>query len=158
MVLFLTSLLILPLDNASSTGGQFSGFDFFSAIVDACPFIKSGWSYREMHQLPVRKSVTLELPHVEKIQSFLFRWALWCMPNKSSRWKEMLMFHRIVQPRNANNCFARQNFFHPNDLHSAQPPPVVEHIFVTILWLSFDINGIFYVRTKIMKRNKKKSY
>ena len=46
------------------------GSDFFSALVDA--FLYHSWPSatrdREMHQLVLRKSQTLELPHVEKIQ------------------------------------------------------------------------------------------
>ena len=52
---------------------QFSGLDFFSALVDA--FLYHSWPSatrdREMHQLVLRKSQTLELPHVEKIHSLL---------------------------------------------------------------------------------------
>ena len=47
------------------------GSDFFSALVDA--FLYHSWPSatrdREMHQLVLRKSQTLELPHVEKIHS-----------------------------------------------------------------------------------------
>ena len=46
------------------------GSNFFSALVDA--FLYHSWPSatrdREMHQLVLRKSQTLELPHVEKIQ------------------------------------------------------------------------------------------
>ena len=49
------------------------GSDFFSALVDA--FLYHEWPSatrdREMHQLVLRKSQTLELPHVEKIQLHL---------------------------------------------------------------------------------------
>ena len=45
------------------------GSNFFSALVDA--FLYHSWPSatrdREMHQLVLRKSQTLELPHVEKI-------------------------------------------------------------------------------------------
>ena len=45
------------------------GLGFFSALVDA--FHHHSWPSatrdREMHQLVLRKSQTLELPHVEKI-------------------------------------------------------------------------------------------
>ena len=44
------------------------GSNFFSALVDA--FLYHSWPSathdREMHQLVLRKSQTLELPHVEK--------------------------------------------------------------------------------------------
>ena len=47
------------------------GSNFFSALVDA--FLYHSWPSatrdREMHQLVLRKSQTLELPHVEKIQT-----------------------------------------------------------------------------------------
>ena len=47
------------------------GSDFFSALVDA--FLYHSWPSatrdKEMHQLVLRKSQTLELPHVEKIHS-----------------------------------------------------------------------------------------
>ena len=49
------------------------GSDFFSALVDA--FLYHSWPSatrdREMHQLVLRKSQTLELPHVEKIQTHM---------------------------------------------------------------------------------------
>ena len=47
------------------------GLGFFSALVDA--FHHHSWPSAtrdgEMHQLVLRKSLTLELPHVEKIHS-----------------------------------------------------------------------------------------
>ena len=49
------------------------GLGFFSALVDA--FHHHSWPLAtrdgEMHQLVLRKSLTLELPHVEKIHFHL---------------------------------------------------------------------------------------
>ena len=46
------------------------GLGFFSALVDTFPHHSWPSATRdgEMHQLVLRKSLTLELPHVEKIQ------------------------------------------------------------------------------------------
>ena len=45
------------------------GLGFFSALVDAFPHHSWPLATRggEMHQLVLRKTLTLELPHVEKI-------------------------------------------------------------------------------------------
>ena len=48
------------------------GLGFFSALVDAFPHHSWPSATRggEMHQLVLRKTLTLELPHVEKIHLF----------------------------------------------------------------------------------------
>ena len=52
------------------------GLGFFSALVDA--FHHHSWPSAtrdgEMHQLVLRKSLTLELPHVEKIHFLIRKW------------------------------------------------------------------------------------
>ena len=74
------------------------GSDFFSALVDA--FLYHSWPSatrdREMHQLVLRKSQTLELPHVEKIQFHMF-----CQPcgivqyHMVGKYTWLLQFHKI---------------------------------------------------------------
>ena len=72
-MLFKTSFNNVPIRERLFHMRQFSGLDFFSVQVDAfypsLVAFSHSW-YEEKHQLVLRKSLTLELPHVEKIHSF----------------------------------------------------------------------------------------
>ena len=71
----LTSLLMATLENAFSTWGNSRVQLFLSTrwcISLSLVAFGHSW-YGEMHQLVLRKSWTLELPHVEKIHLFTFQ-------------------------------------------------------------------------------------